>query len=132
MTGLPNKRPRNDEMDHEEEGAEESKMSVEPWDPAADDEVPMPPPPPSTAIAPMRRSIGAHLRKSAPTSLDYWNERFPGFPEWVNEAFAAKARGQEAYEEFANNIEKPAIHTTVQKEIEPGVVVDVPRVVNWF
>jgi hypothetical protein len=50
----------------------------------------------------------------------------------VNEAFAAKTRGKEAYEEFLASIEAPGIRTEVQRELESGEIVTEPRVVNWF
>lgn len=120
--------PNNKRLRIEDESDKENDVQmIEITDP----EFP-PPRPPLSAIGP-RTLVGRHTKHVAPpTSIDYWNERFPGFPSFVHEAFAAKSRGPECYEEFLSQIEKPGIPTAVCKETPDGEIVEEPHVVNWF
>jgi len=127
----PNKRLRTEEAHEgpEDEGVEETK---ECWDPTEDMVLEALPPvlPPHAVVR--RRGPMNHLHKPSPHTMEYWQQRFPGFPDFVNEAFAAKAHGEEVYQEFLQSTEKPCIETTLQEEVEPGIIRDVRRTVNWF
>lgn len=123
---LPLKRARTEE---ENNGGDDVEM----MEVHADAIVAAPARPPLAPVGSSRRAfIGRHAKHAPPTSTQYWEERFPGFPSFVHEAFAAKSRGPQCYEEFLQDIEKPGIETRICKENEDGEIVEEPRIVNWF
>lgn len=69
-----------------------------------------------------------------PGSVEYYCERYPGFPLYVNEAFSIKARGgDEALKEFYEEVGMPGIETRVDVEDEvTKEIVQKKVVVNWF
>ena len=80
----------------------------------------------------IRNRQESYGKKPAPNRLEYWQDKFPFFPDFVNEAFAAKTRGEECYGEFLRTVEKPGIATKVGKELENGEIVYEEKVVTWF
>jgi hypothetical protein len=69
-----------------------------------------------------------------PGSVEFYEARYPGFPPYVHELFAAKARGPEAEAEFLENTARPFISTHILETdpVEPDGVVEKKVEVNWF
>lgn len=81
-----------------------------------------------------RTSRSAMIKsKIVPGSIEWYADKYPGFPPYVHEAFAMKMRGKEAYEEFLAEVQSPGIETSVGVvDPETETVVTQPKIVNWF
>jgi hypothetical protein len=73
------------------------------------------------------------FNRPIPGSEEYYAEKLPGFPPYVHEAFAAKARGEEAFQEFLEGTARPGILSRVgEEDAATGEIATKDVVVNWF